>query len=307
MKSAIVTGANGFVGRYLVEELAAQGYEVWAVIRDARADTSCLKAFGPHIVYCDLAEIKRLPERMPQIAGGTFYHLAWGGSSGSARADYALQMQNATACADTAKAAREIGCSRFIGAGSITELVYRDYLHQDGIKTEMIACYAIGKLAAEYLTRCICDEVGMAYNWTYIANFYGAQDNTQNFINFLIKSYLRGETPSLTDGMQYTDFTYVSDVARALSAVGEHGVPGHTYYVGYGRPQPLREYVLVVRNAVAPTLDAGLGRKKLFALPIDYSRVDVEKLHRETGFVPAVDFVAGIQKTLQWITGEGGR
>lgn len=301
MKKAIVTGANGFVGRYLVGELTGRGYEVWAIIRNEDEDVTCLAAAAPHIVYCDLADIARLPEKLPREAGGAFYHLAWAGSSGAARTDYALQLQNAAACADAAKAAKAIGCSRFIGAGSVTELVYRNYLQRDGTKAEMIACYAIGKITAEYLTRCVCGDVGMEYNWTYIANFYGAQDGTQNFINFLIKSYLNGKTPSLTDGAQHTDFTYVSDVARALLAVGEKGVPGSTYYVGYGHPRPLCEYVLTVRDQVAPGLDAGLGRKEFLALPIDYDAIDVQKLHRETGFVPGVDFAAGIQKTVQWI------
>ena len=305
MKKAIVTGANGFVGRYLVEELTRRGYEVWAIIRNEEEDISCLTAAAPHIVYCDLAEIATLPEKLPREAGGVFYHLAWAGSSGPARTDYALQLQNAAACADAAKAAREIGCSRFIGAGSVTELVYRNYLQQDGTEAEMIACYAIGKIAAEYLTRCVCGDVGLEYNWTYIANFYGEQDTTQNFINFLIKNYLKGQTPALTDGMQYTDFTYVSDVARALLAVGEKGVPGSTYYVGNGRPRPLREFVLTVRDCVAPGLDAGLGQKEFLALPIDYSVIDVKKLHRDTGFTPAVDFKTGVQKTLRWIQSEG--
>lgn len=237
--------------------------------------------------------------------GKNFYHLAWAGSSGPARTDYTLQLQNAVACADAAKAAKKIGCRRFIGAGSVTELVYRNYLQQDATQAEMIACYAIGKIAAEYLTRCVCGDVGMEYNWTYIANFYGAQDLSQNFINSLIKSYLKGETPTLTDGKQYTDFTYVSDVARALLAVGEKGVPGSTYYIGYGQPHPLHEFVRAVRDRIAPELDTGLGRKEFLALPIDYRAIDVEKLHRETGFSPCVDFAAGIEKTLQWLQSEG--
>lgn len=305
MKKAIVTGANGFVGRYLVGELTGLGYEVWAVIRNESEDVSCLKAANPHIVYCDLADIETLPDKLPQRIEGCFYHLAWAGSSGAARTDYALQLRNAAACADAAKAASKIGCSRFVGAGSVTELVYRNYLQQDGTRAEMIACYAIGKIAAEYLTRCVCGDVGLEYNWTYIANFYGEQDSTQNFINFLIKSYLKGETPVLTDGMQYTDFTYVSDVARALLAVGERGAPGSTYYIGNGHPRPLREFVLTVRDCVAPDLDAGLGQKEFLALPINYTVIDVKKLHRDTGFTPAVDFRTGVLKTLRWIRNEG--
>jgi len=306
MKRAIVTGANGFVGRYLVEALMKKDYEVWAVIRDESEDISFWKDSGPHIVYCDLSEIVSLRERVSEDTNGSvFYHLAWAGSSGEARKNYELQLRNTSACANAVKAAKSLGCTRFIGAGSVTELMYNDYLRQKGSQPEMVACYAIGKMAAEYITRCVCADEGIEYNWTHISNFYGIRDQTNNFINFLIKNYLNGKTPALTAGEQYTDFTYVSDVARALIAVGEQGVAGSTYYIGYGRPRPLKEFVLFIRNAVDPQLDSGLGKKEFLALPIDYNKVDVKKLQRETGFLPEISFEQGIQYTIDWIKGGG--
>lgn len=299
---AIITGANGFVGRYLVEELQDKGYEIWAVIKDENEDISFWKDSDIHIVYCDLADILDLKNRVSGETGGSvFYHLAWAGSSGEARKDYVLQMKNAASCANAVRAAKDLGCARFVGAGSVTEFVYRNYLQIDGTEAEMIACYAIGKLSAEYLARCVCADVGIEYIWAHISNFYGVRDQTNNFINFLVKSYLDGRTPILTAGEQYTDFTYVSDIASALIAAGERGRAGSTYYVGYGKPRPLKEFVLDVKNAIDPALDAGLGKKEFLALPIDYTQIDVDKLHRETGFVPDIPFSRGIHNTIEWI------
>lgn len=305
MKKAIVTGATGFVGRYLVEELLSKGYEIWAIVRNEEEDVSFWNDRRLNTVFCDLAEIKSLQEKIQgDVEGSCFYHLAWDGSSGEPRKDYELQLQNAAACANAAKAAKSLGCRRFVCAGSVTELVYRNYLQQDGTNAEMIACYAIGKISAEYLTRCVCADEGIEYNWTYISNFYGIRDKTDNFINFLIRNYLAGKTPELTEGKQYTDFTYVSDVAGGLIAVGERGKAGSTYYIGYGDPRPLKEFVLEVRDVVAPDLPTGLGKKEFRALPIDYTEIDVDKLRRETGFVPKISFVDGIKSTVKWLKGE---
>ena len=60
MKRAIVTGANGFVGRYLIRELSKQGYEIWSVIRNIDEDISCIRNINTNIVYCDLKEIDKL-------------------------------------------------------------------------------------------------------------------------------------------------------------------------------------------------------------------------------------------------------
>ena len=60
MKKAIVTGANGFVGRYLLRELTKLGYEIWSVIRNTDKDVSCIEELNSHIVYCDLKDNARL-------------------------------------------------------------------------------------------------------------------------------------------------------------------------------------------------------------------------------------------------------
>lgn len=64
MKTAIVTGASGFIGRALVRELLENGYFIYAVGREG----SCQKIPQSErlvFVACDLAEIGKLPEMPP--------------------------------------------------------------------------------------------------------------------------------------------------------------------------------------------------------------------------------------------------
>lgn len=299
MKKAIVTGANGFVGRYLLRELSVQDYEIWSVLRNTDEDISCISEFHTNIVYCDLKDINKLYEKITERNFECFYHLAWAGSSGDGRKNYRLQLDNAKACADAAHVAAKLDCKRFVGAGSITELMYGDYLKQDGSKPEMITCYAIGKMAAEYMSKCVCIENKIDFLWAYISNFYGKEDPTQNFINFLISNYSLGKSPDLTDGEQKADFMYVSDVARALIAMGEKGKSNSTYYVGYGSPRPLKEFVEKVRDMVNGNIDTGLGRKRFQGGDIDFAKLDITKLKRDTGFQPEINFEEGIRMMLE--------
>ena len=303
MKKVIVTGANGFVGRYLLRELTKQGYEIWSVIRNTDEDISCINELNTNIVYCDLKDIDKLDEIIEERDFDCFYHLAWAGSSGDGRKNYSLQLNNAKACADAANVASKLGCKRFVGAGSVTELMYGDYLRQDGSKPEMVTCYAIGKIAAEYISKCVCVENGIDFLWAYISNFYGKEDPTQNFINFLIRSYSSGNVPTLTSGEQKADFMYVSDVASALIAMGEKGKTNSTYYIGYGSPKPLKEFVKEVRDIVNPNIETGLGRKSFQGMDIDFDSLDVEKLNRDTGFIPEIYFEKGIKTMIK--TGGG--
>ena len=300
MKKAVVTGSNGFIGRYFVKELVSEGYGLVAVVKSRQEDITCLAGIPDvEIVYCDLEHMESLPERMPyDVSGSIFYHFAWAGSSGDGRGDYALQLECAKGAAKAAVAAKKLGCSKIVAAGSITQLMYRDYLRQDACTPEITACYAVGKMAAEAMMKCVCTELGLALCWTYISNFYGEDDPTENFINFLVDSYARGETPVLTSADQLADFMYVSDVARAIRAVGEYGRSNTSYYVGYGEPKPLRWYIEIIQKKIAPGIASGIGRKDFHGLGIDFAKIDHGKLSRETGFQPTISFEKGIEQVI---------
>lgn len=301
MKKAIVTGASGFVGRYLVKELLDNDYKVWIVVRNKSGICDWFNNSNIEVIECDLSSYKKLDKLFTEKFFDCFYHLAWEGSSGDLRKNYEIQLKNAQASAQAVKIASLLGCKRFIGAGSVTELMYRDYLQTDNSKPEMVTCYAIGKIMAEYLCRCMCVEYNIEFIWGYLSNFYGIGDKTNNFVNYLSYQYLSEKVPTLTEGNQLADFTYVSDIATALYLLGEKGIPGKNYYVGYGNPQPLKNFVLKIRDNINVKLESGLNRKSFQGISIDFDKIDINKLSRDTGFVPKFDFDKGIKLTLEWI------
>lgn len=300
MKTVIVTGANGFLGSYVVNELYKMGYEIYAIVRNKESNIQNIAQKNVHIIYCDLFDIEQLADKIEKRGFECFYHLAWSGSFGVQRRNYVLQMNNAIASAKAVKVARLLECKRFVGAGSITQIMYADYLKRDNSIPDMVACYAIGKMAAENLCQCVATEQGIEFVWGYLANFYGPGDTTQNFINFLIESYTKGYTPELTDAEQEADFTYVSDVAMGVVLLGHKATPGCKYYVGYGHPRPLKEFILYVKSQINPNVNSGIGRKNFCGIGTDYNKLNILKLKNDTGFQPIITFESGIRYTLEW-------
>lgn len=305
MKNVIVTGANGLIGIYLTKHLSENGVEIYAIIRNEEENIEAIRDLpGVHIVYCDLSEIDSLTEKLEVKEIEVFYHLAWEGSSGDKRADYIIQLKNANAACKAAEVAFAFKCKKFIGAGSVTELTYRDYLLLDNSKPEMTANYAIAKMTANFMCKCICNLKSIGFNWSYIANLYGVGDETQNIINVIMQSYMRGEVPLLTAGEQLADFVYVSDVAGALAAIGERGVSGTTYYIGGNNIKPLKEFVVQMRDEINSELETGLGKKEFFGRDIDFSKVNRDKLCNDTGYIPKISFNQGIRLMHQWLEGK---
>ena len=291
LKTVLVTGANGFVGQHLVRLLAESGYRIYAVIRNEGEDISNIAGIdNVEIVYCDMEEIKSLAEKIKDRNIASAYHLAWAGSSGNLRMDYELQLKNVLWTCRLIEVLAQMEVKRLIISGSVTQLMYREYLTEDEISPEMVTCYAIGKIGTEYMCKCLCTKYNIDLCWAYISNFYGADDPTKNFINFLIENYSQNRVPALTPAEQLADFAYVTDISKGLMYACERGRKNTSYYIGYGDPKPLKEFIFKVRDIINPGLDSGIGKKDFNGMNVDFSKIDVQKLVRDTGYRAEVTF-----------------
>ena len=109
MKRAVITGPTGSIGIALINELVANGIEVLAVVRPGsmRADrikeSSLVKR-----VSCDLSELEKLPELIPEGAD-VFYHFGWDGTFGDSRNNMHGQNLNVKYALDAVEAAAKLG------------------------------------------------------------------------------------------------------------------------------------------------------------------------------------------------------
>lgn len=81
MKKVIVTGANGFIGAELIKELSKRNVEIIAIVRNRNSDISRIEGvFNTRIIYCNMNEIEKLPDIIPDRDIDTCFYLAWQGS-----------------------------------------------------------------------------------------------------------------------------------------------------------------------------------------------------------------------------------
>lgn len=301
MKRAIVTGANGFVGSALLHTLEANGIAVTAVIRNRQSDLSRIAdVHGLNIVYCGMDELERLPDLVEKNAD-IFYHLAWEGSSGPERANYRTQLKNIQWSLNAVGAAAEIGCSRFVGAGSLAELDVGNYSFQNGATPNAVSCYGAAKIAAHLMTKIECNKLGIAPLWARLSNTYGIGDYTSNFINFAAKLMITGQPANFTTAEQMYDFVHVSDVAMGLYKIGQFGKPYYSYYIGSAKPRKLKEYITALRDTIAPNIPLNLGAVPFNGVLHAENIFDCSQLVQDTGYQPEIEFETGIIDTVAWL------
>lgn len=299
MKTVIITGANGFVGGALVRELLKYDYKIYALDREGMNNNL---PEDPRVTFvpCDLAEMASLKDKLPVEKYDMFYHFAWVGSAGPARADTALQLQNAQWTVDSLRVAKELGCNRFICAGSIMEHETMAAAYTQGNKPGLGYIYGGGKLIAHVMCMSVAAQIGIDLIWPEITNAYGVGERSPRMVNTTIQKCIRGEAPQFTAGTQNYDFVYIDDVARAFRLIGENGKPFHEYLIGSSTARPLKEFLLEMQASIAPDLDFIFGDIPFTGIDLPLSKFDCSQTEADTGFRAEISFAEGCKRTMQW-------
>lgn len=298
MKTAVVTGANGFVGSAVVNELLSNNYKVYAVVRNNHADRLS-DLDNVEIVNCELSDIDRLPGQITEKCD-VFYHFAWSGSAGKDRANTRLQLDNVQWSVESIRAAKKLGCSRFVFAGSIVEKECLAAAYTGGNRPGLGYIYGGGKVAAHILCSSVAAAEGIDLLWGEITNAYGVGEVSPRLVNSTIRKCIAGVSPEFTAGTQNYDFVYIDDVARAFRLIGENGKPFTSYVIGSSAAKPLKEFLIEIKDAIAPELPFKFGDVPFTGIDLPLSDFDCRKTEEDTGFKAGISFAEGCRRTFEW-------
>ena len=160
--------------------------------------------------------------------------------------------------------------------------------------------YSASKAGSDLLARSYFVTYGLPVVVTRASNNYGPYQFPEKLIPLMISNALEAcPLPVYGDGMQVRDWLYVDDHCRGVRAALEKGRDGEIYNIGGNCSLP---NIAVVRKILAATempeslvrtVEDRPGHDRRYAL-------SSEKLMRETGWAPAVDFEAGLAETVRW-------
>lgn len=300
----VVTGATGFVGKWLVRELIKQGTDVTVIVRNKDRVPAVWNDYSVEVVEASLNRIALLEKgSFSKDTYDIFYHFAWAGTSGMERADTRLQLGNAQAACEAVMLAKKLGCSSFVNAGSIMEYEAMQYIVQDSAIPGMGNIYSIAKMTADFMAKTVASREGIRYINVIISNIYGAGEKSARFLNTVLRKMLANERIPLTHGEQLYDFIYVTDAVRAIVYAGINGENNSSYYIGNPCQHPLKEFILRMKELVESKSELAFGEVPYIGARLSYQEFDTKKL-ANMGFVMEIPFEEGINLTKRWIMEE---
>lgn len=302
MKKAIVTGANGFVGSWLVKELVKHNIFVYAVVRSIKSNINNLVDLKDiQILYCELEDLGTLKTKI-ECNIDLFFHFAWAGTSGTDRGNYNLQLDNVRYACDAVKIAKAMMCRKFIFAGSIMEYESMEYIINDTSRPGLGYIYSSAKLAADFMAKTIAVNEGLDYSSVIISNIYGEGEKSNRFINTTLKKFINHDKTDFSLGEQLYDFIYVTDAVNAIYLVGVNGKPYTNYYIGNTKHQKLKKFIIEMKDCIDNTIELNFGGIPFDGPYLKFDEIDTGKLENELQFSPQVSFKDGIMKTIEWLS-----
>lgn len=301
MKTAVVTGANGFLGLPLCRNLSQKGVRVFAVIRDGAVARGLGSLPGVKVVFCGFSEYRALAEKIDVDGVDTLFHMAWAGVNGELKQECDVQLDNIRAACDIIYACKNMECKRIVFPATVSEYGVYEMMRTEHMPPPA-TLYHSAKLAADFFMRTLAGELGMEYIRGLIPSVYGPcfETKTTIFLHQSMERLLRGEHCSFTTGEQPYDFVYVDDAVEAFARLGGMGRGNRTYYIG-NPPRRLRDFLEELAEVVAPRAKLGFGELPDTGIILDYGQFYSNALFEDTGFRPKIDFKEGVEQTLLWL------
>lgn len=222
MKTIILTGGTGYLGRHLSSALETEGYHVLCLRRAFSAEQAeALFTHQPVFAVIHLATCYgRNGESMDELTEGNLL--------------FPLQVLN-------------------LAVKHKVQL----FINTDTILTRFLNPYALSKAQFAEWLKLSADNI-TAVN-IRLDHFYGPFDTPNKFIAFLFKSF-RENMPelNLTEGAQTRDFTYIDDVVNAYLSILKHSDEFQrgkvtAFEVGTNRKTSIKDLVQLVQRTCGNT------------------------------------------------------
>nr|WP_296031891.1 NAD(P)-dependent oxidoreductase [uncultured Dorea sp.] len=296
MKTVIVTGANGFIGSSLINRLVKNNIEVIAI------DISFMNSNLPQ---CDLVkkieigldDVEKLEKCIPDNEYDAFYHFAWAGVNGVAKANPIVQLKNAEMSMNCATVAKKIGCKKMLCAGTIAERATESLPNLK--KTNGGMLYGVAKHATHLMLETYCKNIDLDFVWMQFSNIYGPENKTGNLVSYTIGELMKGNEATFGPALQPYDFIYIEDLIEAVMRLGENTTNKNCYYIGSGEPRILKEYLFEIGRLYGKEEFIKVGLRSDDGIKYTFEMFDTSDLVRDIGEYISKSFTDGIRYTLE--------
>ena len=304
----LVTGASGFIGRWIARLLSEAGSALVLASRDPRALRSVIDQLeiNGEAVPVDLGDEAAVDALVRRVRPAVTFHLAGYGVDRAETDEREARRINALAVGFIADAvarwrSRNWPGPQLVHAGSAQEYGIAGGNLDEGGPALPTTVYGKTKLEGTDLLLDRGKHPSLRALIVRLFTVYGPGERAGRLLPSLVLAAHTGELMPLTAGTHRRDFTYVGDVAEGLLRLGVCEAPGRCIVnLATGRLTSVREFVEIA----APILGLPPERLRFGALPtrgdeMEHDAVSLSRLRQLTGgWHPGTSISEGVRSTV---------
>ncbi|MBR1837347.1 MAG: SDR family NAD(P)-dependent oxidoreductase [Kiritimatiellae bacterium] len=311
----LVTGAAGFIGAALSEELLARGHEVVGLddfngyyapaLKEARAARLAGKP-GFRMVRGDLADAAAVDAAFA-AAGGSFGVVvnlaAQAGVRYSLENPSAYVRSNLVGFANILEACRHRGVPRLVYASSSS--VYggnkKMPFSEDDRVDAPVSLYAATKKSDELMAHVYSHLFGLQTVGLRFFTVYGPWGRPDMALWLFTEAMLAGKPIKVFNhGKMKRDFTYISDIVSGVVSCVESDKLGREeiFNIGNNKPEELLRMIEVLAGALGVEPKTEMLPMQPGDVPATYA--DVSRIGAKLGYAPTTPIEVGIPKFAAW-------
>ena len=300
MLRALVTGASGFVGPFLIRHLLSEGYEVTGGVHGHRRKLPK----GCQTVNLDVTDQEFVRRIVAEVSPDEVYHLA-GLTRPASDAVGEFYWVNFGGALNLLEAVREVAPQAgVLLVGSAYAYGKVDYPIAETEPLKPVNHYGVSKAAADLLGRSYALQ-GLRVVNVRPFNHSGPGHSEDFLLPTLVKQFAgvkygrREPVIRLGNLDSVRDLSDVRDVVRAYHLALRKGLIGEAYNVGSGRGISVKELFELVRRETAVEVELKVEPTRVRVTDIPYLVADSSKAHWELGWKAEIPLERTVRDMLE--------
>jgi dTDP-glucose 4,6-dehydratase len=160
--------------------------------------------------------------------------------------------------------------------------------------------YAASKASADLISQAYHRTYGMDVRITRCSNNYGPYQYPEKVIPLFITNLIKGKkVPLYGQGLNIRDWLHVTDHCRGIHLVLTKGKSGDVFNIGGGRELSNIELTRIILQPIGASEESIERVADRLGHDFRYS-LSIEKITKQLGYKPLVDFESGISQTIEW-------
>ena len=308
MSKFLVTGGAGFIGSHIVEKLVRKNHFVRVLDNFSSGRRQNLEGVIKRIELIE-GDIRSADACIRATQGIDFilHQAALRSVPKSMNNPKEYNEVNINGTLNMLEASKKNKVKRFVFASSSS--VYGDtdrFPEREDFTPQPISPYALTKLAGEQYCRIFSHHYGLDTVSLRYFNVFGPRQSLDDEYAIVIPKFitcmLKGQPPPIYgSGRQSRDFTYIDNVVEAnILAAKKSNANGEVFNIASGKDYTILELVKILNKI----MKKDIRPKFLSPRPADVFRTlsDLSRSKRILGFRPKVDFLEGLNLTLEYLS-----